>query len=105
MLEESKNFTNTYFTYTYFNLLFFRLLGPQVSRINSIINDYGTSHTIKIRLRGIGSGFKEGPTAEELPEPLHFVISVAEEDVLEPVCKKISQLIESTKYELSNHRD
>ena len=82
-----------------------RLLGPQVSRINSIIDEYGTSHTIKIRLRGIGSGFKEGPTSEEISEPLHFVISVAEEEVLNSVCDKVSQLIEVTKHELKNYRD
>jgi hypothetical protein len=74
-----------------------RLLGHQASKINSIISEYGTSHNIKIRLRGIGSGFTEGPTGEELPEPLHFVISVAEEGVLNSVTDRVRQLIDTAR--------
>lgn len=76
-----------------------RLLGQQASKINSIISEHGTTHNIKIRLRGLGSGFKEGPNGEELPEPLHFVISVAEEGVLNSVSDKVRQLIEAARHE------
>lgn len=80
-------------------LIFPRLLGHQAAKINSIISEYGTSHNIKIRLRGIGSGFKEGPTDEELQEPLHFVISVAEEGVLNSVTDRVRQLIDIARQE------
>ena len=58
---------------------------------------YCTRQGVKIRLRGIGSGFMEG--REELQEPLHFAISASHEAILEPVCQRVYELVQSAHAE------
>jgi len=43
--------------------------------IESCSKDSHSSDVVKLRLRGKGSGFKEGPRQEESKEPLHLCIS------------------------------
>eukprot|EP00602_Paraphysomonas_sp_CaronLab_P001533 CAMPEP_0185030436 /NCGR_PEP_ID=MMETSP1103-20130426/17406_1 /TAXON_ID=36769 /ORGANISM="Paraphysomonas bandaiensis, Strain Caron Lab Isolate" /LENGTH=646 /DNA_ID=CAMNT_0027565573 /DNA_START=216 /DNA_END=2154 /DNA_ORIENTATION=+ len=82
-----------------------RLLGPQASKIHAVVNEFGSQQTIKVRLRGIGSGFREGPNREEAPEPLHFVVSVNEEQLLQPVCASVQKVIDSARSEYMSSRD
>ena len=54
-----------------------------------IINEISSAQFIQIRLRGLGSGFKEGAQQTELNEPLHFVISTDDENVLKLAKEKV----------------
>lgn len=66
-----------------------------------IIEEVGASrHQVRVRLRGINSGFFEGPGRMELQEPLHFNISVENEDLMRPVVDKVKALIASCKAEI-----
>lgn len=48
---------------------------------------------VKLRLRGKGSGFKEGPKQEESNEPLHLCISCRYYDKYLLACKAVEDLI------------
>ena len=48
---------------------------------------------VKLRLRGKGSGFKEGPKQEESNEPLHLCISCRYQDKYLVACKAVEDLI------------
>jgi hypothetical protein len=48
---------------------------------------------VKLRLRGKGSGFKEGPRQEESNEPLHLCISSKYVDKYEVACSHVEELI------------
>jgi len=50
---------------------------------------------VKLRLRGKGSGFKEGPKHEESNEPLHLCISCRYFDKYQLACKAVEDLINS----------
>ena len=48
---------------------------------------------LKLRLRGKGSGFKEGPDQRESDEPLHLCISAKCESVYLDSCKRVERLL------------
>lgn len=48
---------------------------------------------MKLRLRGKGSGFKEGPRQEESNEPLHLCISSKYYDKYQLACNNVQELI------------
>ena len=48
---------------------------------------------MKLRLRGKGSGFKEGPRQEESNEPLHLCISSRFFDKYTVACNHVQELI------------
>jgi hypothetical protein len=48
---------------------------------------------LKLRLRGKGSGFKEGPDQKESDEPLHLCISAKCESVYLDSCKRVERLL------------
>jgi hypothetical protein len=48
---------------------------------------------VKLRLRGKGSGFKEGPRQEESNEPLHLCISSRYFDKYQIACNHVQELI------------
>ena len=75
-------------------------MGPQASHISSIVNQFGTQRTVKIRIRGRGSGFKEGPHGEEADEPMQFMVSAEDEGVLPLVVSRVQELIEHVRREL-----
>ena len=78
-----------------------RVLGQDASKIISIINELGNQRSIKVRLRGIGSGFREGPGHQELPEPMHFNVSAEDEMLLRKVVERVTQHVETAKAELA----
>lgn len=77
------------------------MLGPQASRVHAITNEFDShgQNNVKIRLRGIGSGFLEGVNREELQEPLHFVVSTNDEALLKPVCDRVYELVATVQEE------
>ena len=48
---------------------------------------------LKLRLRGKGSGFKEGPEQKESDEPLHLCISAKVEPIYGASCKLVEDLL------------
>jgi hypothetical protein len=53
----------------------------------------GQGELVKLRLRGRGSGFKEGPDRQESQDPLHLCISAKSKDVYELACQLVEELI------------
>ena len=51
------------------------------------------TEVVKLRLRGKGSGFKEGPKQEESKEPLHLCISSRFYSQYMLACNQIEQLL------------
>ncbi len=79
----------------------FRVLGPSASTILKIVDDSGGSrNTVRIRIRGRGSGFVEGPMQQELQEPLQFNVSADSEMLLQTVVSNVHKLIAMAKADL-----
>jgi cleavage and polyadenylation specificity factor subunit 4 len=76
------------------------VLGKGASLVRQIINDLGDEYTIKIRIRGIGSGYPEGPEAKELQEPLHFNVCAENENLLLAVVERVKALVERARSQL-----
>ena len=56
--------------------------------------------TVRVRLRGIGSGFIEGPNQAELPEPLHFNVSAENEQLLALTVIQLRELIARVRLDM-----
>jgi len=56
----------------------------------------------KLRLRGQGSGFKEGPNNCESPEPLHLCISSKYYEKYAEACELVENLLKSVYQEYNN---
>ena len=60
---------------------------------------YGFDHSVnpyevvKLRLRGKGSGFKEGPKQEESEDPLNLCISSKYKDKYDYACSEMEYLL------------
>lgn len=77
-----------------------RLIGAKGCNMKRIIEVCckGSSYdnqqeVVKLRLRGKGSGFKEGPRQEESNEPLHLCISSRYFDKYSVACNHVQELI------------
>jgi hypothetical protein len=55
--------------------------------------DYWHPDFLKLRLRGSGSGFKEGPEQQESNEPLHLCISAKNPQVYKDAQYLVEQLL------------
>eukprot|EP01038_Epipyxis_sp_PR26KG_P009053 gene9053-12211_t len=77
-----------------------RLLGTNASTIIGIVEEIGSKYNIRIRMRGLGSGFHEGPGGLELQEPLHFNASAETEELLEQVCQRLKVLIDTARIDI-----
>ena len=62
-----------------------------------------SQEVVKLRLRGKGSGFKEGPKQEESKEPLHLCISSRFFPQYMTACNKIEQLLLNVYEEYKKH--
>ncbi len=49
---------------------------------------------VKLRLRGKGSGYKEGKHQKESKEPLHLYISTKNEELMHKACRLIDVLLD-----------
>ena len=62
-----------------------------------------SQEVVKLRLRGKGSGFKEGPKQEESKEPLHLCISSRFFPQYTTACSKIEQLLLNVYEDYKKH--
>ena len=56
---------------------------------------------MRLRLRGIGSGFKEGHLQQEYNERLHFNVSCETEDILHKSVYKITEHVNQVRSEIA----
>ena len=68
-----------------------RIIGSKGNNMKKIID---LVQGIKLRLRGKGSGFKEGPKNKESDEPLHLCISSKNIEEMNRACLLINNLLE-----------
>ncbi len=69
--------------------------------LNQLIKDAGgLPTTAKIRMRGIHSGFAEGPYNQELQEPLQFNVSAQSEALLAELVSRLKASIQSALSEI-----
>jgi RNA recognition motif-containing protein len=84
-----------------------RIIGPKGKNMKKIIEnclkklDSKKVDSVKLRLRGLGSGFKEGPFNEESNEPLHLCVSSKDYEVFTVACAEAEKLISNvyTEYD------
>ena len=75
-----------------------RLIGSKGCNMKNIINQCkteGDGEGIKLRLRGKGSGFKEGPDNKESDEPLHLCISAKNPEEMKKACLLVDKLLDT----------
>ena len=77
-----------------------RLLGTNASAIIKLVDEVGTKNTIRVRIRGQGSGFLEGPQNQEFPQPLHFNVSADNEQLLAAIVPKIKAHVDQVRAEM-----
>jgi hypothetical protein len=74
-----------------------RIIGPKGRNMKKIIEECTSqvkeNHSVKLRLRGKGSGYKEGPAAEESEEPLHLCVSSKYLEIFTLACHAAEKLI------------
>eukprot|EP00359_Climacostomum_virens_P006630 CAMPEP_0204909298 /NCGR_PEP_ID=MMETSP1397-20131031/8051_1 /ASSEMBLY_ACC=CAM_ASM_000891 /TAXON_ID=49980 /ORGANISM="Climacostomum Climacostomum virens, Strain Stock W-24" /LENGTH=334 /DNA_ID=CAMNT_0052079087 /DNA_START=94 /DNA_END=1095 /DNA_ORIENTATION=+ len=84
-----------------------RLIGSKGCNMKKIVDactkgmDCPAHDIIKLRLRGRGSGFKEGPTKAESDEPLHMCVSSKFLDKYEIACNQVESLIKKVYQDYS----
>jgi hypothetical protein len=93
-----------------------RLIGAKGCNMKKVIEKCSYTNegryledSVKLRLRGKGSGFKEGPSNKESDEPLHLCISSKYFDKFKIACTLVQELIlsvyeEYKKYCEKSHR-
>ena len=73
-----------------------RLIGSKGCNMKKIINECkssGDGEGVKLRLRGKGSGYKEGPQNKESDEPLHLCISSKNTEEMKKACFLVDELL------------
>ena len=78
-----------------------RVIGSKGANMKRIIEECSQSfdqsvnpyEVVKLRLRGKGSGFKEGPNQEESTDPLNLCISSKYKDKYDYACREIEKLL------------
>jgi hypothetical protein len=77
-----------------------KLLGTNGSTVVQIATEVaGSTRGVKIRIRGIGSGFTETNNME-LQVPLHFNVSAETEEMLQKAVEKVRNLVARVKFEV-----
>ena len=74
-----------------------RLIGSKGCNMKNIINECKSSRDgegIKLRLRGKGSGYKEGPENKESDEPLHLCVSSKNPEEMKKACILVDELLD-----------
>ena len=75
-----------------------RLIGSKGYNMKKIVNECcknsnNNKDNVKLRLRGKGSGFKEGIENKESDEPLHLCISAKNQEEMNKACKLVENLL------------
>ena len=96
-----------------------KLIGPKGCNMKRILEEwnqiirlmnnereqkFNSQDIVKLRLRGKGSGFKEGPNNEESNDPLHLCISSKFEEVYEKAWEMTEDLIISVYEQFHKHQ-
>ena len=79
-----------------------KLIGSKGINMKKIINECkieGEKETVKLRLRGKGSGYKEGPQNKESDEPLHLCISSRTKEELNKASFLVNKLLDKINEE------
>jgi RNA recognition motif-containing protein len=86
-----------------------KIIGHRGKNMKAILDKLKDSHfpgpiqdVIKLRLRGQGSGFKEGPNNCESPEPLHLCVSSKYYEKYTEGCKLVEKLLKDVYQEYNN---
>ena len=76
-----------------------RILGMSASNIKNIYANIGpnSQDQVRFRLRGIGSGFVEGPNHCELQEPLHFNVCAENPALLETAVRLLKEMLQKVE--------
>ncbi len=63
--------------------------------LETALNKYGKygKDQLKLRLRGIGSGYKEGPNNKESEEKLHLCVSAKNLELYQIACQGVEKLL------------
>jgi hypothetical protein len=88
-----------------------RLIGSKGCNMKKILNECknnSINDNVKLRLRGRGSGYKEGPQNKESDEPLHLCISAKNQEEMKKACGLVDDLLnkiydEYKKYCIKNN--
>ncbi len=88
------------FTYSNLGILKRCLIGHNNDKIFGLVAELGGQRSIRLRLRGIGSGFKEGAMGQELREPLHFNVSAESEVLLAQALERMRGHIAQARAEM-----
>ena len=67
-----------------------RIIGTKGCNMKKIVDVSGA----KLRLRGRGSGYLEGPNKEESPEPLHLCVSCTTQDGYNAAVRAVTEILE-----------
>ena len=78
-----------------------RLIGSKGCNMKKIIDEckildksnINNTDNVKLRLRGKGSGYKEGPQNKESDEPLHLCISAKNQEGMKKACECVNELL------------
>ena len=73
-----------------------RLIGSKGCNMKKILNECknnSINDNVKLRLRGRGSGYKEGPQNKESDEPLHLCISAKNQEEMKKACGLVDDLL------------
>jgi hypothetical protein len=68
-----------------------RIIGQKGANMKKIVDASGA----KLRLRGKGSGYLEGPLKQESPEPLHLCVSCTTQKGYNDAVQAVSEILES----------
>ena len=79
-----------------------KLIGSKGYNMKQIINEFKKgeeTEPVKLRLRGKGSGYKEGPQNKESDEPLHLCVSSKTKEQMNKACFLVNQLFDKINEE------
>lgn len=62
-----------------------------------------TNELLKLRLRGKGSGYKEGPEQLESEDELHLCISAKFEEMYNYACQNVEKLLQNVYFEYEEY--
>jgi hypothetical protein len=83
-----------------------KLIGAKGCNMKKIVESCGSTsdgNDVKLRLRGRGSGYKEGPYNRESDDPLHLCISSKQYNKYQQACGLVEELINSVNEEYKKH--
>lgn len=74
--------------------------------VEAVYPDGGAENTnqlLKLRLRGKGSGYKEGPEQMESEDELHLCVSAKDDKVYRVACQSVEMLLQAVYSEYAEY--